>query len=71
MWGKKSEKQYYKFSIRMGIGMYTNEKKKVQKDTCQTENSGYLKKEDLFQDGGENDQIKIKTYLQFQNISDT
>lgn len=44
--------------MSMGIGMYTNEKKKVQKGTCQTENNGYLKKEDLFQDGGENDKKK-------------
>ena len=41
--------------MSMGIGMYTNEKKKVQKGIYQTENNGYLKKEDLFQDGGEND----------------
>ena len=46
--------------MSMGIGMYTNEKKKVQKGIYQTENNGYLKKEDLFQDGGENDKKKKK-----------
>ena len=46
--------------MSMGTGMYTNEKKKVQKGLYQAENNGYLKKEDLFQDGVENVKKKKK-----------
>lgn len=38
--------------MSMGIDMCIDTKKQVQKDTHQTENSGYLRS-DLFQDGGE------------------
>lgn len=41
----------------MGIDM-CNAKKKFQNDTHQTENGGYFKQEDLFQDGGKRQKKK-------------
>lgn len=51
--------------MNMGIGLSTNAKKKKKvQDTHKTENSGYLKSKDLFQNGAkkQKDRNSISNY---------